>query len=246
MNQPLEYRPVIFEKYGSRMQGAGPSFDRNDAERWGRGVEVYLRDWLPRDRGARILEIACGQGWLLHFFKQRGYTHLTGVDISEEQVQLSRAVTDNVVKGEALSFLEEQLQQGREFDLIVGFDIIEHFHKGEALQFLRRCRRLLAPRGRLILKTPNAESPWGLMHRYNDMTHEICFNPTCLTKVMKLSGFGNIEARENGPVVHGARSLTRFMLWRSIHAGLSLWNIAETGGPGSGVYTRNFLISGTV
>ncbi len=246
MNPPLEYRPAFFENYGSRMQGAGPTFNRPVADQWGRAVEVYLRDWLPQDRGARILEIACGRGWLLHFFKQRGYTDLTGIDISSEQVRLSRAITDNVHEADALGFLGDQLQQGHQYDLVVGFDIIEHLHKDEALQFLRRCRRLLAPGGRLILKTPNAESPWGLTYRYGDMTHEICFNPTLLTKVLTLSGFSDIEARENGPVVLGARSLTRYVVWRSIRAGLSLWNIAETGEPGSGVYTRNFLITGTV
>jgi hypothetical protein len=43
--------------------------------------------------------------------------------------------------------------------------------------------------------------------------------------------------------VHGINSLVRFLLWRLIRLGLRIWNVAETGGPGSGIYTRNFILT---
>ena len=131
------------------------------------------------------------------------------------------------------------------FDLITGLDIVEHFSKPEVLRFLDGCFSALKPGGRLILQTPNADSPWGTVHRYNDFTHEVCFNPNALNRLLALAGFTRIEARETGPVAFGysLKSSVRFMIWQTIRAGLKLWNLAETGGAGSGVFTRVFLIS---
>lgn len=236
-----DYRARIYKSYASKFQHAGCEFASVAAERWGRGYDWYLRGWLPERKSAAILEVACGRGWLLHFFKRRGYENLTGVDISPEQVQLSRQVIENVVEDNVLDFLESAKEQ---YDLIVGLDIIEHFHKDETLQFLDGCNRSLKPGGRLILQTPNADSPWGLMHRYNDFTHEICFNPNALRNLLHLIGFQHIEAREAGPVVHGVASFGRYVIWHLIRIILKIWNLAETGGIGSNVYTRVFLISG--
>lgn len=246
MTDLMGYREKIYKNYATNFQQADLKFDRQAADRWGRAVKAYLKNWLPGNKEAKILELACGGGRLLHLLKQQGYTDLTGVDLCDEQIQLSRQVVDTVVKADALEFLENELQQSKKYDLIIGFDIIEHFSKDEALLFLERCRDLLNPAGRLILKTPNANSPWGLTHRYNDMTHEICFNPACLAKVLSMLGFKTIESRETGPVVYGVKSLARFILWKLIRVGLMLWNLAETGGNSSGVFTRVFLISGTV
>ena len=55
------------------------------------------------------------------------------MDISPDQVALSRQVTSNVTQGNVIEFLEANPGQ---FDLITGFDIVEHFYKDEALRFL--------------------------------------------------------------------------------------------------------------
>ena len=55
--------------------------------------------------------------------------------------------------------------------------------------------------------------------------------------------FVKIERREARAVVHSVLSLGRFLLWKGIWIFLALWNLAETGSVGSGIYTRVFLIS---
>jgi hypothetical protein len=84
------------------------------------------------------------------------------------------------------------------------------------------------------------------MHRYGDFTHEVGFNPNSLSRLMRLVGFRNIEARETGPVPLGYSlpSTVRYFVWQIIRGALKVWNIAETGNAGSGVLTRIFLISG--
>ena len=241
MTAGTNYRKRIYAEYASRFQDADLVFDIAAANRWGCSYDSYLKGWMPEQKDSAILEVACGDGRLLHFFKTRGYSNLTGVDISPEQVRLARQVLENVFESDALEFLEAK---NKTYDLIIGLDIVEHFKKDELFPFLDACYHGLRPGGCLILQTPNAESPWGLMHRYHDLTHELAFDPNSLKRLLAIVGFSKITSREAGPVVHGVISLGRYLIWRAIRAGLTLWNLAETGSKGSGIYTRVFLISG--
>lgn len=237
-----DYRARMYERYARNFQDAAEEFNAAAATRWGRAYAHYFRGWLP-PVDAAIVDLACGSGRLLHFFRQRGYARLVGVDISPEQVALSKQVIETVLEKNILDYL---VLQPAAADLITGIDIIEHFHKPEVLAFLDGCHRALRPGGRLILQTPNADSPWGMAQRYGDFTHELAFSPNSLRRLMALCGFVHIEARETGPVPfrHGLRSSLRSLSWQTIRALLMLWNLAETGQAGSRVLTRNFLISG--
>ncbi|HEX2676813.1 MAG TPA: class I SAM-dependent methyltransferase [Polyangiales bacterium] len=237
----MSYRDRIYGEYASKFQDSDLVFDTADAERRALSIRQYLRGWLPEDKSAAIVDVACGNGSLLHVFKSFGYANLRGVDLSAEQVTLAKQVTPNVAQGDALEFLQAHPAS---FDLIVGMDIIEHLRKDEVLTFLDRCAAALRPGGRLVLQTPNADSPMFNTVRYGDLTHEGAFTPDILTRLMRRTGLTSIEARETGPVVHGAKSLARQLLWQCIRGGVRLWNIAESGSAGSGVYTRVFVISG--
>ena len=236
-----DYRVRIYQNYATGFQDATLEFDQDAARHWARPYRHYLRGWLPVAKNSAILEVACGNGKLLYYLQQSGYEQLSGVDISPQQVEIARQVLPNVHHGDALAFLRKHPGA---FALILGLDIVEHFTKPEVLQFLDACYAALKPGGRLVLQTPNAESPWGSVHRYNDFTHEVGFNPNALTRLLGLCGFVDCEARELGPVPlgHSIKSTGRWVIWQSIRAALKLWNLAETGASGSGVFTRVFLI----
>lgn len=237
------YRDRLYSNYGRDFQDAGERFDREGALRWSRAIAYHLRGWTPERKDARILDLACGAGRLLFFFSERGYKDLTGVDISPDQVALARQVTPNVKQESVLDHLENNPDS---YDLITGYDIVEHLEKDEALRFLDGCFAALRTGGRMILQTPNADSPWAASVRYGDFTHELCFNPNSLSRLMRMAGFFDIEAREAGPLPLGGSliSSVRYLIWQVIRSGLRLWNLAETGSAGAGVWTRVFLISG--
>lgn len=237
-----DYRERIFDAYLSRNRGPVPSFDADGAVAHGRYLARVLSDWLPRDREAAILDLGCGNGSVLHVLGTRGFTRLSGVDVSSEQVEIARQVCPAVAQSEAVDYLE---RRPAEFDLLLALDLIEHLGKDDVLPFLDACRRALRPGGRLILRTPNADSPFDSTIRYGDFTHEVCFNPHSLGWLLELCGFDCIEAREAGPRPLGIRSAGRFVLWRLLRRGIWLWNLIETGTGGSGVYTRVFFMSGT-
>ncbi len=242
------YRTRIYKEYASLMQDAPSVFDEADAKRWGKAYDTFLRGWLPDKKGAAILDVGCGGGGLLYFFKSRGFTNMHGVDISPEQVALARQVIKDVAEADAIGYLEAHQET---YNLITGVDIVEHFKKDEVLRFLDACFGALKPGGRLVLQTLNAESPWGMHHRYGDFTHEVGFNTYSLRRLLAMIGFSEITSREAGPVVRGMAShgrflisLGRYLVWKVIRAGLLIWNLAEAGSKGSGIYTRIFFVSG--
>jgi 2-polyprenyl-3-methyl-5-hydroxy-6-metoxy-1,4-benzoquinol methylase len=237
----LDYRKRIYEVYSTKFQDASHSFDVASSLRWGKAYKHYLRGWLPSSKEAAIVDVACGSGKLLHFFKEQGYTRIEGVEISPEQVQLARQIVPAITEQDATEFLKRRPES---YDLITALDFIEHQTKSEVLPFLETAFEALRPGGCLILQMPNADSPMVGSVRYGDFTHEVCFNSNSLSRLLKLVNFKEVEAREVGPVAwgHSAASTVRALVWKSVRLMLKVCNLAETASPGSGVFTRVFLI----
>lgn len=238
----MDYRQRIYDRYATVFKDGTTKFNEDAVRRWGRAYQSYLEGWLPDDKQSAIADLACGPGNLLFFFQEMGYTQLSGVDISPEQVVIARNVAPDVEEGDLLAFLR---RHPNSFDLLTGLDIIEHFTKDEGITFLDECYKALKPGGRLILQTPNASSPLNGIVRYGDFTHEVCFQEDVLGRLLTLSGFRNPESREMGPVWGGysLKSSVRFVLWRGLRMGYRLANMIETGSMGPNVWTRVFLTS---
>lgn len=243
MNSDIGYRNRIYDEYASKFQDASKLFDKEASRRWGSAYDVYFSGWLPANRASRIVDVACGGGKFLHFLQERGYSNIEGVDLSPEQINLARQVIPNITKDNCINYLENHKNS---FDLITGLDIIEHLDKSESLRFLDAAYAALKPGARLILQTPNGDSPFSGTIRYGDFTHEVCFTPDSLSRLMKLAGFVDVEARGLGPLRWG-RSLAstlRWGVWQAIRLSIAVWARAETGSRGSGVFTRVFVVSG--
>ncbi len=237
----LNLRKEIYENYGRDFQDA-ELFDIKMAERWGKGYIWYLRNWLPDKKDASIADLGCGCGKLLYLLKELGYDNLNGVDISNDQIVLARKICQNVEQADVLNWLSHK---SCEFDLLVALDLLEHLTRLEALDFISMCFSRLKKGGRLILQTPNADSPFGMGNRYGDLTHEFAYSINLLSRILRRAGFTVIEARELGPMPFGYsfRSTLRYFAWMTIRKGLQLINLAETGSRMK-ILTRVFIISG--
>jgi len=234
-----DYRDHLYKQYSDQL----PAWKRPDLEfyrTWTAAAIARTHGWMPADRSSKCLDLGCGPGNVLHMLKTLGFSNVTGVDISPDWEPQARKVCETVVIGDMCKFLASH---ENEFDLITGFDIIEHFRKDELVTLVKLIEGALRLGGRVILQTPNADSPWGCSLRYGDLTHELLFNPHSLTTLLKSCSLSNIESRPCGPYVHGVKSLVRVGLWNLIAHGLRLWNLIEMGTEGSGVYSRIFLIS---
>jgi SAM-dependent methyltransferase len=170
----------------------------------------------------------------------RGYTEISGVDISPARVEQAHVAVPQarVIKGDLREVLAANPAR---FGLITGFDVIEHFPKEEVLPLLIQVARALRPGGRVIVQTPNGDSPWVGAVAFGDLTHEWIPTPKSLADLLGQAGLMSFAARECGPTVHGLKSTIRFLLWQMVRGLLIFSNLVEMGHRGSGIYSRVFL-----
>lgn len=201
--------------------------------------DSYFGKFLPSDKKAMILDAGCGEGGLILWMRSLGYENVFGVENSEEQIEAAKRLG---ILGIEKARMKEFLKNKKEiYDTIFLKDVIEHFDKEEALAILEMAFTSLKKGGKLIIQTPNAESPFGARYRYYDFTHETAFTPTSLNQIFKVVGFKKVNFYPEGPVAHGIKSFIRAVLWQLIVLGIKFYLIVETG-TGKGIFTRNIIV----
>ncbi len=108
---------------------------------------------LSGERRGRLLDVGCGAGVFLATMQALGW-EVSGVETDPAAAAVAREALgeDRVRVGE----LAELALPEAGFDAVTLSHVIEHLP--DPLATLRECRRLLRPRGRLGLATPNAAS----------------------------------------------------------------------------------------
>jgi cyclopropane fatty-acyl-phospholipid synthase-like methyltransferase len=111
---------------------------------------------LNLQKSDNLLDIGCGRGELVIFHVKNGGM-ATGVDFSDEAIQLARAKAkelNSICNFQINSF--EKIDENQKFDKIVSIDFIEHISIGEGRIFFSKCYNLLNSEGKLIVYTyPN-------------------------------------------------------------------------------------------
>lgn len=104
----------------------------------------------------RVLEIGCGAGATLRWLKSNGRAReVFGIELFHAAGVLAREHADEVVIGDAEGLIDDVFS-GRQFDLILCLDVLEHMV--DPWSFVARLHRLLAPSGRVIFSLPNVRS----------------------------------------------------------------------------------------
>ena len=115
--------------------------------------------------GARILDAACGSGWLSEYFARLGYD-VTGIDISPDLVEISRdrirALPPNIDLETPIRcrFLVHDLELGaldEKFDAIVCYDAMHHLE--DARSATRHLAAMLPVGGVLFVLEGNRPAP---------------------------------------------------------------------------------------
>ena len=101
-------------------------------------------------RGKRVLEIGFGSGSFLTWAKFEG-----------AEVCAARNAS-----------LGELVGEDARYDLIVAFDVIEHWDTDELIANFRHIAALLADDGVFLARFPNGHSPFGRVYQHGDFTHK--------------------------------------------------------------------------
>jgi SAM-dependent methyltransferase len=205
------------------------------------GLHQRLAPWLPTDKAARCLDIACGCGEVVYALERAGFSNTGGVDLCKEEVEKGRDfVRAELHHADVLSYLRGCAPAS--LDFITALNFLEHLPKDALYQVLGECRRVLSPSGTLVALVPNALSPFSGVTRYWDITHEWAFTPNNFRQLSALIGFEKAEFRECGPVPHGAVSTVRFVLWQAVRAAIAARLLIEVADTKDYVYTMDMMV----
>ena len=217
--------------HGGRLQSLGQDFDRGHKEYVANltpGNTLWLRtkpfsappdfelatclrtfshivEQLGLGLRAQVLDVGCGPGWLSEYLARCGYW-VTGVDISEDMVQIARervaAIPGAVGEGidpqaEFHAMPVQDLPWDNRFDAAVLYDTMHHFH--DEVETLRVILRNLAPGGRIYIRegvrpVPGSDDERNLvaeMEQYG--TLESPFDPEYLRWSVEEAGFVDVK-----------------------------------------------------
>lgn len=232
------YRKAIYDFY-EKSQGVAVPEALKDLEYKASRLRKLIRESFPPDRNAKILELGCGHGALIHFARLEGYNNISGVDVSPGQVEAARKMgIPGISRKDAL----EELKGAKDgsLDAVITYDFLEHFTKEEAWTIALEVARVLVAGGRWIIRVPNSESPFGMTLVHGDFTHETAYNRHSIDQLVRSAGFSSCEFSEDPPLVHGLVSGLRALVWWKVKLILRVILAAETGDLGrSRIFSQN-------
>lgn len=149
---------------------------------WWRARNDAVRDEIARlmdgRRGARVLDIGCGDGVLFPFLAN--YGSVDGIEPDATVVSATSPWRDRI----AIRPFDATFRPDRPYDLVLMLDVLEHFE--DPAETLRLVAGLLAPDARVIVTVPAFRSLWT---HHDDLNHHFHrFSTGQLDQVARTAG----------------------------------------------------------
>ena len=184
------FRKSYFTDYYKGMTGEFENADLEKNRNWFFGWFNSLLDWYDfRDgKNKKALEVGCAIGAASRILAERGFEVIAS-DISEYAVNNSQKVNQH----QNLSFttldVETSKKFSKTFDLIFGFEVIEHLEHPE--KAIKNLKRMLKPGGVLICSTP-----FPFSYVFVDKTHVNVKHPLDWQRILLDSGFSKVTYKK--------------------------------------------------
>ena len=148
-----------------------------------------LQNWLNiyNLKGKRIIEIGCGNGYLLDILEELG-AEAWGLEYSSTSVKIAQSRGRNVIQG----YPNEIFSEVPSFDGFICINFLEHSpYPGE---FLQGIHKIINNRSIGLVEVPNFEKDI-LFERYYDLIidHLSYFNQATLERTLSVNGFDIIS-----------------------------------------------------
>jgi len=182
------FHDTYFKEYYSAFTGSFSHQDLERNKRWFTGWFDALQDLFDfkAGNGRKVLEIGCSIGAAAAILEERGFNVLA-TDFSEYAVKHAKKLLPNIDFQEL--DIEESTQFKSKFDLIFGFEVIEHLPQHE--KAIGNMKRMLKPGGVVICSTPR---PYA--HIYRDVTHVNVRHPKDWQRIFTAAGFRNVKTKD--------------------------------------------------
>ena len=172
-------------------------------------------------RGERVLDLGCGEARFAAELARAG-VRVLAADVAEEPLRRARAAHPDLelclLDGEGAWALADA-----SFDAVWAGEVIEHV--ADSARWLSELRRVLRPRGTLLLSTPSlataellrlALAPRARAHALDPRGEHLRFySPRSLRALLAEFGFEQVELRTLGSVLDALRGRERTLLARA-------------------------------
>lgn len=135
--------------------------------------------------GARVLEIGFGSGSFLAWSMDSGAS-VAGVEVNPAALEAAEVRGVPLLPSDLQAAAREHAGQ---FDTVVAFDVFEHLSLDEIETALDAVETMLEVGGHLLLRFPNAQSPFGMAPQYGDPTHKIGLSRNAFELILGGRGF---------------------------------------------------------
>lgn len=163
-----------------------------------RGITKHFLTDPPNryPKGLKLLDVGCGTGGFLIEARKLGYD-VAGVDFDPEQIKTAKSFgLEKVYSEDVFSFLAKCQNQ---FDVITGFEIIEHVDKPR--EFIKLIYNALKNNGYLCLSTPNHNRIGPKKEFWDFPYHHLSrWSKKSLEGLVNSENFKNIDVTEELPV----------------------------------------------
>lgn len=147
--------------------------------------------YLPDDKGASIIVISCGPGYLVNVLQEEGYSNVLGIDSDPTKIEYAKARGLNCRTERGFEFLQEN---DHEYDVIIPEQELSHLTHEETISFLKLCRTRMRPGGKLISYTLNGANPLvGAENLAHNIDHFYTVTEYSYRQLLEFAGFRNIS-----------------------------------------------------
>ncbi|URW74448.1 class I SAM-dependent methyltransferase [Sphingomonas donggukensis] len=179
----------------------------------------YAAEFAVDPTGLEVLEIGFGAGEFLGWAKDQG-ARVSGIEITAASIAAAEKAGIPLL---AADFEQHSALRAEFYDAVVAFDVFEHLPPAAIPAKIAAIARSLKPGGRLILRYPNGQSPFGLDPQNGDATHLIALSRAKIEQFASGTGlrtirYGGVARVRSGNAARDAVRTARHIVRRMIEA----------------------------
>lgn len=115
--------------------------------------EFIIRKYLRKKEKYSLLDVGCGEGKTMSYFKEQGY-EVTGTDYSKYGIEHNHPeVIDDFIQGDSKKILPDLVRTGKKYDIICTDMMLDMTQNPEKI--IQECKELLDENGILWINVSN-------------------------------------------------------------------------------------------